>query len=1358
MRKFLLLTMAIFVMVPAGLAQTTLWSCDFSADDCSAIYEDDGAGSSWTRSTSHACADSCMYHSYDGSHSDDDFVVFGPFTVPSASFMTLDYSLGISSYNDQITVYTICDTYADPNTSLASWTLLEGPLTTAQDCTAHSDDLSGLLSCTQFWIAWRYEGLNLWWAMIDDISITYGSGPTATPTDTPVPTSTPTPMPGDDCSDPIVINCGDCVQGSTVGYSNARGDTAGCAGAYGGPDVVYELTLTQTTTVTVVGESDFDSDWAMSSTCDDSCDVFGVDRSASHVDPSCGSIANDSWGYCNETHTLAAGTYYIWVDGYSGSYQGNYALEVTCSTAPTATPTPSPTAAYCCNTTVNTYPYSEGFETDLGYWQQNANQDDIDWTRQTGSTPSTDTGPTAAYEGSYYVFTESSSQSNMRAILDGVCFDLTPLTNPQFRFAYHMYGATMGTLSVDASTDSCVTWTQIWTRSGDLGNQWRMAYIDLSAFAGSTVSLRFNGFTGTSYTSDMAIDAIELGEAVIPPTPTITPTPTPVPTIPPNDDCANAIALTLPASFSVDNDVATADGTGSCGSANPLQNSVWYTYTATTACQLSIVVDSPSYDGVVILFSGSDCASLTEVQCIDDPEPQTFSVLTTPGTTYWIAIGDYGSTEGGGLTNVTVDCTVPPTPTNSPTPCPPITIPYAEGFEAGVPPACWSVTSLQPGTDAEWSVGTYSPHEGTNKAHSRYPNNANPVDEQLITGVMDFSGATDAYVSFWWNTSYYWFVSPYDNGDFDFDVSTDGGANWTTLWTEQNEGTFDSWTWYQEQIPLTAYAGMSNVMFRFRVVGADAAEASVDQVEFFDQTMPTPLPTSTPTNTPTATPTSLPDDYAALCIRTVDIASGTNADTMVATTASTYDIYVTIKNVGQNDNGFTITVTDPALPSWSSTVTVLAGSLAAGTCAEFQPTTPWPNGLTPTVCGNHQLIATLSSDDNTADNVVTKSIEIPNTLGQVIVANDSWTTGGSIGNASYYSNGHYYTAVEFTALGDATINYIMAGVLNSLNNSWGTTFPDGTADQFGLVFLRDNGGQPANTAEVTEFNLYPQLDASGHLDVIETYWVPQCSITVYAGEKFYIGFRNIVECGSGYEALCQDADGQQHATWEYIDGAWSQNTANTGDPIIHVGLTYNGATATPTPTVTPYPFCATGDQYSDAPAAAITDNNCPTTDDHTITATTAGVIDKVTVRVDITHTWDSDLELYLTDPSGSTTVTLCADVGSSGDDFTQTFFDDGASVAIDDGTAPFTGRYRPQGNLSDFIGLEASGDWTLGVCDGASGDTGTLNSWDLCIESHPAAPTATPTPMGPVPATGPVGLGLLILALSAILGVSKFRK
>ena len=107
-----------------------------------------------------------------------------------------------------------------------------------------------------------------------------------------------------------------------------------------------------------------------------------------------------------------------------------------------------------------------------------------------------------------------------------------------------------------------------------------------------------------------------------------------------------------------------------------------------------------------------------------------------------------------------------------------------------------------------------------------------------------------------------------------------------------------------------------------------------------------------------------------------------------------------------------------------------------------------------------------------------------------------------------------------------------------------------------------------------------------------------------------------------------------------------------------------------------------------------------------------GAVTHLTLTFDITHTYDQDLQVTLISPSG-TKMLLVNRVGGSGHNFTGTTLDDSAATMIDQGTAPFSGTYRPDTPLSKVNGQSLNGTWTLKVADVASGDTGTLNSWSM---------------------------------------------
>ena len=119
-----------------------------------------------------------------------------------------------------------------------------------------------------------------------------------------------------------------------------------------------------------------------------------------------------------------------------------------------------------------------------------------------------------------------------------------------------------------------------------------------------------------------------------------------------------------------------------------------------------------------------------------------------------------------------------------------------------------------------------------------------------------------------------------------------------------------------------------------------------------------------------------------------------------------------------------------------------------------------------------------------------------------------------------------------------------------------------------------------------------------------------------------------------------------------------------------------------------------------------------------IVISSTGPVSDVNVTININHTFDGDLDIFLIGPNG-TRVELTTDNGSSGQNYINTVFDDQAATSITAGTAPFTGSFKPEGLLSTLNGIPANGTWTLEITDDANLDSGTLNSWSLTI-TNPA--------------------------------------
>ena len=231
----------------------------------------------------------------------------------------------------------------------------------------------------------------------------------------------------------------------------------------------------------------------------------------------------------------------------------------------------------------------------LGSTFANVAGDDLDWLVDQGGTSSSNTGPsidvTTGLSTGKYLYVETSCSGTgyptKTALLDTVPIDTTALVNPTLQFGYHLYGNTMGTLSVDVrapvtapatlgvlnpTTITSITadfsslvagmhvvvsgssqdgvyevasvssptevvivgnltneagatveyydaaaafTTDVWGPTTDNVDLWQTAYVDLAAHStGAEVAVRFRGISGTSFTSDMAIDDVEVFEDV----------------------------------------------------------------------------------------------------------------------------------------------------------------------------------------------------------------------------------------------------------------------------------------------------------------------------------------------------------------------------------------------------------------------------------------------------------------------------------------------------------------------------------------------------------------------------------------------------------------------------------------------------------------------------------------------------------------------------------------------------------------------------------------------------------------------------------------------------------------------------
>ena len=154
----------------------------------------------------------------------------------------------------------------------------------------------------------------------------------------------------------------------------------------------------------------------------------------------------------------------------------------------------------------------------------------------------------------------------------------------------------------------------------------------------------------------------------------------------------------------------------------------------------------------------------------------------------------------------------------------------------------------------------------------------------------------------------------------------------------------------------------------------------------------------------------------------------------------------------------------------------------------------------------------------------------------------------------------------------------------------------------------------------------------------------------------------------------------------------------------------------------------TAHAYTSTPSIAIPENACATMLTDTITVPEAQYVYRLTVGLNISHTYRSDLKISLRSPDGTILLLLDGDGGSY-----QNF-----DVVLDrDAFAPPGGppgdnnhdyappyydySWQAQDDLIMFNNLYAQGDWTLEFCDAVGGgNAGELNLWSLWLDLGPA--------------------------------------
>ncbi len=119
------------------------------------------------------------------------------------------------------------------------------------------------------------------------------------------------------------------------------------------------------------------------------------------------------------------------------------------------------------------------------------------------------------------------------------------------------------------------------------------------------------------------------------------------------------------------------------------------------------------------------------------------------------------------------------------------------------------------------------------------------------------------------------------------------------------------------------------------------------------------------------------------------------------------------------------------------------------------------------------------------------------------------------------------------------------------------------------------------------------------------------------------------------------------------------------------------------------------------------------------------------IRFIIEHSWDADLDVFLTSPAGQT-VELSTDNGSAGDNYginsaacdqytalvSRAESGQCGTPSVEDGLAPFLGTFFPEGDFANFNTGSANGTWTLEICDDAEFSVGTLQYFEMIFAPY----------------------------------------
>jgi gliding motility-associated-like protein len=236
-----------------------------------------------------------------------------------------------------------------------------------------------------------------------------------------------------------------------------------------------------------------------------------------------------------------------------------------------------------------------------------------------------------------------------------------------------------------------------------------------------------------------------------------------------------------------------------------------------------------------------------------------------------------------------------------------------------------------------------------------------------------------------------------------------------------------------------------------------------------------------------------------------------------------------------------------------------------------------------------------------------------------------------------------------------------------------------------------------NYIETEPFLSYPQNNANSLATSIDFTWESETTTNSFSIEiATDIEFLNIIEFGTTRLQTYTAKNFSENET--YYWRVKETNTCNTGENSLIYKFQIGSIEE----------FSFNQDEVIEIP------DNDSSGISSIITIDEAIYISDISISLNITHSYAGDLKISLKNPIGQE-ITLIENSDKEGENFTNTTFEDKATTSIMEGSAPFSGSFKPKDPLATYADTESLGDWRLTIIDVVEEDTGSLLNWKITI-------------------------------------------